>query len=145
MQRDSGVEDGINVAIVDDDDEVRNGLGLLLNGTAGFHCTEVYADMASALARIGSNLPDVVLLDIGLPGMSGIEGARLLRDRYPKIDIVLLTIYDDDDRIFQGICTGACGYLLKNTPPERILESLREVVNGGAPMSPEVARRVLTV
>jgi len=99
--------------------------------------------MEEALDAMGRDLPDVVLVDIGLPGLSGIEGARLLNQRYPELPVLILTVYNDDERIFAAICAGACGYLLKKTPASRILEHIREVLDGGAPMSPEVARRVL--
>jgi DNA-binding NarL/FixJ family response regulator len=85
----------------------------------------------------------VVLTDIGLPGRSGIDGIRLLKQRWPRLLFLVLTVYDDDDRIFEALCAGACGYLLKKTPAARLIEGLREVVNGGSPMSPEVARRVI--
>lgn len=93
--------------------------------------------------RIGTDLPDVALVDLGLPGMDGIEGIRILKERYPALELLVLTIYDDDDRIFDALCAGAMGYLLKKTPPGRLLDSLRETVAGGAPMSPEIARRVI--
>ena len=99
--------------------------------------------MEEALAQIGRNLPDVALIDIGLPGMSGIEGTRLLKERYPNVLLLILTVYDDDDRIFEALCAGACGYLLKKTPSARLLESLTEAMDGGAPMSPEIARRAI--
>jgi len=99
--------------------------------------------MEEALGRVGDELPDVVLTDIGLPGMSGIEGIGILKVRYPDLLIVALTIYDDEKGIFQALCAGASGYLLKNMPPARLLESLKEVATGGAPMSPEVARQVV--
>ncbi|HMG34176.1 MAG TPA: response regulator transcription factor, partial [Blastocatellia bacterium] len=111
----------------------------------GFRCSGTYRSMEEALERIPHELPDVVLNDIGLPGMSGIDGIRILKERYPQLVILMLTVYDDDDRIFDAICAGACGYLLKKTPPARLLEALREAVAGGAPMSPEVARRVITL
>jgi len=101
--------------------------------------------MEEALAKIKHHLPHVMLCDIGLPGMSGIEGIRILKERHPALLILMLTIYDDDERIFDAMCAGACGYLLKKTPPVRLLESLREAVNGGGPMSPEVARRVIAL
>ena len=101
--------------------------------------------MEDGLAGIGRRVPDVALVDIGLPGISGIEGIALLIARHPALSAVVLTVYDDDERIFQAICAGACGYLLKKIPPERLLESIREVVSGGAVMSPEVARRVMAV
>jgi DNA-binding NarL/FixJ family response regulator len=101
--------------------------------------------MEEALARIGARLPDVLLSDIGLPGMDGIEGIRVLKQRHPDLLILMLTVYDDDERIFDAMCAGASGYLLKKTPPAKLLESLKEAFNGGAPMSPEVARRVIAL
>jgi DNA-binding NarL/FixJ family response regulator len=133
----------IRVAIVEDRDEIREGLGELIDGTAGFQTTGSFSSMEEGMAGIGRCVPHVALVDIGLPGMSGIDGIRILNDRYPSLTTVVLTIYDDDERIFQAICAGACGYLLKKIPPERLIESIREVVNGGAAMSPEVARRVM--
>ena len=118
---------------------------MLIGGTDGFHCTGTFRSMEEALDRIGGDLPEIVLNDIGLPGMNGIEGIRVLKQRYPGLLVLMLTIYDDDDRIFDAMCAGACGYLLKKTPPARLLASLDEVVAGGAPMSPEVARRVIAL
>jgi DNA-binding NarL/FixJ family response regulator len=134
----------IKVAIVEDTRDIRESLAIIINGTEGFHCTGSFRSMEEALERIVTP-PDVALVDIGLPGISGIEGIRLLKERYPNLLFLVLTVYDDDQRIFDALCAGACGYLLKNTPPSRLLESLREVTNGGAPMSPEVARRVITL
>jgi len=133
----------ISVVIIEDMREVREGLTMLINGTPGFRCTGSYRSMLEALDRIGEHTADVILTDIGLPGMSGIEGARILRERLPSVPILALTIYDNDEKIFAALCAGASGYLLKNTTPARLLESLTEAVNGGAPMSPEVARRVV--
>lgn len=133
----------IKVAIVEDRREIRDGLGMLINGTEGYRVTGSYRSMEEALEKIGHNLPDLVLSDIGLPGMSGIEGVRILKERHPDLMIVMLSVYDDDDRIFDALCAGANGYLLKKTPPARLIESLREAATGGAPMSPEVARRVV--
>ena len=134
--------DRIDVAIVEDQREIREGLAALIDGTPGFRCTGRFHTMEEALADI-REVPDVVLFDIGLPGMSGIEGVRQLRRRYPDLAALMLTVYDDDDRIFEAMCAGADGYLLKTTPPARLLESITEVVAGGAPMSPGVARRVI--
>ena len=135
----------IRVAIVEDRREIRDSLGMLIGGTEGFKCLGLHRTMEEALPAIHREPPDVVLLDIGLPGMSGIEGARLLKERHPELAILALTIYDDDERVFEALCAGACGYLLKNTPPSRLLEALREAVLGGAPMSPQVARRVVAL
>jgi len=133
----------IGVAIIEDRKETREGLSYLINSTDRFECRHVYGSMEAALEGIGANPPRVALVDIGLPGMSGIDGVRILRERYPSIAPVLLTVYKDDDRIFQAVCAGACGYLLKGTPPARLLEAVREIAEGGAVMSPEVAMRVV--
>jgi len=131
------------VAIVEDDRLIREGLCTLINGAKGYGCSGAYRSMEEALARPWSEVPLVALVDIGLPGMSGIQGLPILREKYPDVALLMLTIYDDDERIFDALCAGACGYLLKKTPSEKLLESLAEVLAGGAPMSPEVARRVL--
>ena len=135
----------IKVALIEDRREIRDGLAMLINGTQGFKCTGAYRSMEDALPRIGTDLPDVALCDIGLPGMSGIEGMRILKEKFPGLLLLMLTIYDDDERIFDALCAGACGYLLKKTPPAKLLEGLREAVDGGSPMSPEVARRVIAL
>jgi DNA-binding NarL/FixJ family response regulator len=133
----------LGVVIIEDVRDVRDGLSVLINGTTGFRCIAAYRTMEDALARVSADGTNVILTDIGLPGMSGINGIRELRARMPEVPILALTVYDSDDQVFRALCAGASGYLLKNTPPARLLESLREVAAGGAPMSPEVARRVL--
>jgi len=135
----------ITVINIEDQRDIRDGLAVLIDATAGFRCVGRYRSMEEALAGIGPTGPDVALVDIGLPGMSGIEGIRLLKTRYPNLAPLVLTVYGDDARIFGALCAGACGYLLKKTPPGRLLESLREAVDGGSPMSPEVARRVIAL
>ena len=135
----------IKVAIVEDHRELRECLAFLISATEDLRCTGNYRSMEEALQKIGADVPDVVLSDIGLPGMSGIEGVKILKERYPGMLILMLSVYDDDDRIFDALCAGASGYLLKKTPPARLLDSLKEAVAGGAPMSPEVARRVITL
>lgn len=132
----------IRVAIIEDQREIREGLRALIAGTAGFQVCGVWQSMEQALASIDQP-PEVALVDIGLRGMSGIEGTRTLKARYPDLQVLILSIHDDDDRIFESICAGAQGYLLKTTPPARLLESIDEVAAGGSPMSPEVARRVI--
>lgn len=133
----------LGVVIIEDIRDVRDGLSVLINGTPGFRCAGAYRTMEDALARLTPAGTSVILTDIGLPGMSGIDGIHALRERVPNVPILALTVYDSDDQVFRALCAGASGYLLKNTPPARLLESLREVAMGGAPMSPEVARRVL--
>jgi DNA-binding NarL/FixJ family response regulator len=131
------------VATIEDRREIREGLAALIDDAPGFHCVGRYRSMEEALDGLRTRPADLALVDIELPGMSGLEGMRLLREQYPRMLLLMLTVYDDDDRIFEALCAGACGYLLKKTPPARLLESLREAVDGGAPMSPDVARRVI--
>jgi DNA-binding NarL/FixJ family response regulator len=133
----------IRVGIIEDQREFREGLAFLIDGTEGYRCTQRFGSIEDALTSLGHDVPDVVLVDIGLPGISGIEGIRLLNERYPGLPVLMLTVYNDDERIFEAMCAGACGYLLKKTPKARILEGIEEVLDGGAPMSPEVARRVV--
>lgn len=133
----------IGVAIIEDQRDIRECLTFLINGTAGFVCTGSYRSMEEALDRISHQLPDIALVDIGLPGINGIEGVRILKERHPDLLILMSTVYDDEERVFDAICAGACGYLLKKTAPAKLLESIREAVAGGAPMTPEVARRVV--
>jgi len=135
----------IKAAIIEDQRDIREGLTMLIDGTPGYECTGSYRSMEEALDRIKAQVPDVVLCDIGLPGMSGIEGIRILKERYPNLQLLMLTVYDDDDRIFDALCAGACGYMLKRTSPARLLECLKEAVTGGAPMSPEIASRVIAL
>jgi DNA-binding NarL/FixJ family response regulator len=135
----------IAVAVVEDMLEVREGLEVLLKFTPEFRCAGAYGTMEEALVGVDESQPDVVVSDLGLPGMSGTEGIRILRERYPDLPILALTIFEDDDDVFAALCAGACGYLLKSTPPARLLECIREVADGGAPMSPQVARRVVTL
>jgi DNA-binding NarL/FixJ family response regulator len=131
------------IAIVEDLEEIRSGLAVLIGGSGGFTCSAVYRTMEDAIAGIRASQPDVVLVDIGLPGMSGIDGIRLLKREFPKILSIVLSVYGDDDRIFNALCAGACGYLLKKTPALQLVQAIREAVDGGSPISPEVARRVV--
>ena len=133
----------IRVAIVEDQRDIREGLALLIGGTRGYSCTGAYASMEEAIPRLKSNPPHVVLADIGLPGMTGIEGIRLIKEKQPELIALMLSVFDDDRRIFDALCAGASGYLLKKTLPERLIEGIRDIVAGGAPMSPEVATRVV--
>ena len=133
----------LRVAIIEDHREFRDYLTALISGTEGFRCTGSFRSVEDALGKINADAPDVVLIDIGLPGMSGIEGISLFKQHHPKMLMLTLTVYDDDERIFDALCAGASGYLLKKTQPARLVESLREAAQGGAPMSPEVARRVI--
>jgi DNA-binding NarL/FixJ family response regulator len=138
-------ESNLRVIVIEDLREVREGLTALINGTVGFKCVASYGMMETALAQIEKVNPDIILTDLGLPGISGIEGIKRLRLIFPATPIIALTIYDNDDQIFAALCNGANGYLLKNTPHARLLESLQEAVEGGAPMSPNIAARVVNL
>jgi len=133
----------LRVVLIEDLRDVREGLTALINGTIGFRCVAAYGTMEVALVRIEREKPDIILTDLGLPGMSGIEGIERLRKIFADVPIIALTIYDNDEQIFNALCNGANGYLLKNTPPARLLESLQEAAAGGAPMSPNIANRVV--
>jgi DNA-binding NarL/FixJ family response regulator len=135
--------DSIAVALIEDDPAIRRGLGLLITGSPGYRCVGTFSSVEEALRSMGHEVPDVLLLDINLPGISGSEGARVLHEKYPSVQILMLTIYDEDEKIFESICNGACGYLLKRTPPAELLQAIRDIHRGGAPMSPEVARKLV--
>jgi len=137
--------DTIAVTVVEDQREIREGLRTLINGTSGYHCRAVYPSMEAALDGMPHESRDIALIDLDLPGMSGVEGIRRLCADWPGVFPVVLTVYDDDARIIDALCAGANGYLLKTTPPARLLDAIREAAQGGAPMSPEVARRVIDV
>lgn len=135
----------IRVAIVEDDRSLRDGLAMLIGGTPGYTCVGTFSSVEGALFRLGEQLPEVLLLDIQLPGMPGSEGVKVFQERFPQLQIVMLTVLTDQDRVFESICNGACGYLLKETPPAKLLEAIREARDGGAPISPEIARKVVKV
>jgi DNA-binding NarL/FixJ family response regulator len=134
---------GIRVAIVEDDAPTRDALDALIGRTPGFRSVATFGSVEEALAGLSAASPDLLLLDIHLPGMSGSQGVRLLRGRYPGLQVVMLTVFAEEERIFESLCNGACGYLLKRTPPARLLEALREAHEGGSPMSPDIARKVV--
>jgi len=131
------------VALVEDDPNLRANLMAMLNSSAGFHCQAVYPDGLAALRGIPANRPDVVLMDINLPGMLGTECVRQLKDLTPNLPVLMLTVYEDSEQIFKSLMSGATGYLLKRTSKDKLLEAIREVDAGGAPMSRQIARRVV--
>jgi DNA-binding NarL/FixJ family response regulator len=135
----------IAVSIVEDDATLREGLAMLIAGTAGYRLNGTFGSVEEASGALAAKTPDVLLLDIHLPGMLGSEGVRHLRNRYPKMQVLMLTVFAEEDKIFESICNGACGYLLKKTPPARLLEAIREAHEGGSPMSPEIARKVVAL
>jgi DNA-binding NarL/FixJ family response regulator len=131
------------LVIIEDERDIRESLAALVNGTSGFRCVAKYGLMETAIAGVQKDEPDLILTDLGLPGMSGVDGIVRLRSILPDTPIVVLTVYDNDDKIFAALCNGASGYLLKNTPPVRLLESLEEAAEGGSPMSATIASRVV--
>jgi len=133
----------IRVIIFEDNESLRLGLYQLVNSREEYQCVGAFKDCLNLLQNIKDTCPDIVLMDIQMPGIDGIEAVRILRDKYPTLRILMQTIFEDNDKIFQSILAGASGYILKNTPSERILDSLKEVYEGGAPISPSIATKVL--
>ena len=134
---------GLGVSIVEDDADIRANLAHLITQTADFRLVSEHASAEDALAHLPRLAPDVVLMDIHLPGISGIECVRRLKSELPQVQVIMLTIYEDSDQIFQSLRAGASGYLLKRTPGAKILESIREVHSGGSPMNSHIARKVV--
>ena len=133
----------IQVAIVEDDDEIRANLGHRIGSNPAFRLLRSYGDAESALADLPRHKPDVVLMDINLPGMDGIECVRELKAKMPKAQFVMLTVYEDSNRLFKSLVAGASGYLLKRTPPAKLVTAIREAHQGGSPMTPQIARQVV--
>lgn len=133
----------IKVAVFDDNKSRRNGLQLLVDSCEGMKCTGIYADCRNVVNHLSDNRPHVVLMDIDMPNVNGIEGVILIRKYYPDIKILMQTVFEEDSKIFASICAGADGYILKKIKPEKIIESIREVTEGGAPMTPIIASQVL--
>ncbi|MGE5458729.1 MAG: response regulator [Methanococcaceae archaeon] len=133
----------IKVSIVEDIDEIREQLALIIDSTAGFECGSIFEDSESAIAGLKYEDTDVVLMDINLPKMDGIECVQKLKAMKPQMQFIMLTVYDDVEKIFESLKAGASGYLLKRTPPEKLLEAIEDVFNGGSPMSGPIARMVV--
>lgn len=133
----------IQVALVEDDPNLRANLTAILNNSSGFHCQAAYPDGMAALRGIPASRPDVVLMDINLPGMLGPDCVRELKQLTPNLPVLMLTVYEDSEQIFKSLMAGATGYLLKRTSKDKLLEAIREVNAGGAPMSRQIARRVV--
>jgi DNA-binding NarL/FixJ family response regulator len=134
----------IKIIIVEDNKTIREGLTVLINATDGLKCVKNYSNCEDMLEDLEQVNPDLILMDIGLPGISGIEGIKKAKLILPDILILILSVYEDDDNIFNALCAGACGYLIKKTPPARLIEAINEVYNGGSPMSANIARKVVT-
>jgi DNA-binding NarL/FixJ family response regulator len=133
----------IQVALVEDEPGVRANLASIINNAPGFQCCGAYADGMLALKGIPANQPDVVLMDINLPGISGTECVRRLKSLIPGLPVLMLTVYDDSDQVFKSLMAGATGYLLKRTPKDKLLAAIDEIISGGAPMSRQIARSVV--
>ncbi len=133
----------IKVAIFEDNRNLREGLFQLIEGSAGFCCVGAFANCDRLTHDIKESRPDVILMDIEMPGLSGIEAIKILKENFPEIKILMETIFEDTEKIFESICNGAEGYILKNTPPVLILSAIKEIYEGGAPMTPSVASKVL--
>lgn len=133
----------IKVAIIEDNERIREGLATIIDGSGGFECSAAYESAEEALRKLPAYNADVVLMDIQLPGMSGIECVEKLKERRPELQIMMLTVYEDDEKVFKSLVAGATGYILKRTPPAELLDAIRELHDGGSPMSDQIARKVV--
>jgi DNA-binding NarL/FixJ family response regulator len=135
----------IKVVIFEDNTNLRRGLTTLINGSTGFECPGAFGNCDNLVKNITDTKPDVVLMDIEMPGMNGIEAVKMMKPMFPDIKILMETIFEDDEKVFHSICNGAEGYILKNTPPAQILDAIREIHEGGSPMTPSIASKVLAM
>ena len=133
----------LRVTIFEDNRNLREGLTQLIGGSSGFMCAGAFANCNNLVKDIESTSPDVILMDIEMPGMNGIEAVKIVKEKFPDVKILMETIFDENDKIFQSICNGAEGYILKNTAPAQILSAIKEIYEGGAPMTPSIASKVL--
>ncbi len=131
------------VVVFEDNKHLRESLQLLISSSGNFECIDAFADTRHAVANVSRLMPDIILTDIEMPVMNGIDATRLIKNKFPEIPILILTVFDDSERIFQSLRAGGNGYLLKNSSPEEILNALTEVYNGGSALSPAVARKVI--
>lgn len=135
----------IKVIIFEDNNSLREGLFQLVNGSDGFTCVGAFPNCDNLIKHIEQTQPDVILMDIEMPGMNGIEAVRIVKEKFSSIKILMQTIFEDDTKIFDSICAGANGYMLKSTTPIRILEFIKDIYEGGSPMTPSIASKVLSM
>jgi DNA-binding NarL/FixJ family response regulator len=133
----------IRIVIVEDNSALRSSLESLFNRTEGMRTVASLTNLLNVVSEVGAAQPDIILMDIGLPNISGIEGVRTVKTHFPEVQVLMFTVFDDDEKIFDAIRAGASGYLLKKTPPVEIVEAVRELYRGGAPMTSSIARRVI--
>ena len=133
----------IRVLIFEDNHSLRIGIAQLVSTTPGFQCVGAFEDCSTLIKNVKDTNPDIVLMDIGMPGINGIEAVKMLREKFPELKILMQTIFEENEKIFQSILAGASGYILKNTPNARFMEAIKETYEGGAPMSPSIATKVL--
>lgn len=133
----------IKVAIVEDDSGIRESLAILIRGAKGFSCTGTYASGELALQEMPKNWPDVIVMDINLPQMSGVECVAKLKELKPELHVLMFTVDDNNEQVFKSLQAGACGYLIKDTPPAELLDAISDISRGGAPMSSHIARKVV--
>ena len=133
----------INVCIFEDNKALRESMGVLIAGSHGYQLVGAWPDASKVLQAVGECQPDVVLMDINMPGLSGIEAVSLIKQKFPQVQILMQTVFEEDDKVFASICSGASGYVLKNTTPVRLLEAIKEVYEGGAAFTPSIAKKVL--
>jgi len=133
----------IKVAIIEDNHALRNSLESLFSQTDGMHCVASLKNLLNVVNDLNTDIPDVVLMDIGLPGIDGIDGVKIVRNYFPSVRILMFTVFEDDDKIFDSICAGASGYILKKSTPDEIVKAIMDLHAGGAPMSPSIANRTL--
>lgn len=134
----------VKIAIAEDIDDIRNGLHLIINNTDGYECNCVCKNGQEAVDKIPAYKPDVVLMDINMPFINGVEAVRILKAKLPATQFMMCTVYDEDEHVFESLKAGASGYILKKTPPAKLLEAIQEIYNGGSPMSSTIARKVMT-
>lgn len=135
----------IKVAVFEDNHLLREGLCHLIHASENFICSGAYPDCSNLLHKLDQSQPDIILMDIEMPGMSGLEALKLIKQSFPEIKIIMQTVFEDDDKIFEAVMNGASGYLIKKTTPSRLLEAIEEVYNGGATMTPGIALKALAL